>query len=73
MIIPELPVPGGLKGKTFIVHFEIDEQGRVARVDVTRATRATIASFAIATCKRNGAPRTARMARRWPRESTSRS
>ena len=34
MIIPELPVPGGLKGKTFIVHFEIDEQGRVARVDV---------------------------------------
>jgi hypothetical protein len=34
MIIPELPVPGGLKGKTFVVHFEIDEQGRVARVDV---------------------------------------
>jgi protein TonB len=34
MIIPELPVPGGLKGKTFVVHFEIDEAGRVARVDV---------------------------------------
>lgn len=34
MIIPELPVPGGLKGKTFVVHFEIDETGRVARVDV---------------------------------------
>ena len=34
LLIPELPVPGALRGKTFIVHFEIDEQGRVARVDV---------------------------------------
>ena len=34
LLIPELPVPGALRGKTFIVHFEIDETGRVARVDV---------------------------------------
>ena len=34
LLIPELPVPGSLRGKTFIVHFEIDETGRVARVDV---------------------------------------
>ena len=34
LLIPELPVPGGLRGKTFTVHFEIDETGRVARVDV---------------------------------------
>lgn len=34
MLIPELPVPGGLRGKTFLVHFEIDETGRVARVDI---------------------------------------
>lgn len=34
LIIPELPVPGGLRGKTFVVHFEIDETGRVSRVDI---------------------------------------
>ncbi len=34
LLIPELPVPGALRGKTFIVHFEIDETGRVVRVDV---------------------------------------
>ncbi len=34
LLIPELPVPGRLRGKTFTVHFEIDESGRVARVDV---------------------------------------
>ena len=34
LLIPELPVPGALRGKTFLVHFEIDETGRVVRVDV---------------------------------------
>jgi periplasmic protein TonB len=34
MLLPELPIPGGLRGKTFVVHFEIDEQGRVTRIDV---------------------------------------
>ena len=34
LLIPELPVPGRLRGKTFTVHFEIDETGRVARVDI---------------------------------------
>jgi hypothetical protein len=34
LLIPELPVPGALRGKTFMVHFEIDETGRVSRVDV---------------------------------------
>ncbi len=34
MLLPELPVPGGLRGKTFVVHFEIDEHGGVTRIDV---------------------------------------
>ncbi|MBA2685423.1 MAG: hypothetical protein H0U66_13135 [Gemmatimonadaceae bacterium] len=34
LLLPELPVPGALRGKTFVIHFEIDETGRVARVDI---------------------------------------